>query len=346
MKALITGGCGFIGSHVVRAFLDDGWEVTNLDKLTYAANLANLAGASTSPKYTFVEGDLCDLGLVRDLVAGRDLVLNFAAETHVDRSLLDPAVFARTDVEGVVCLLEAVRADGRAALVHMSTDEVFGSLPPGVEAGEDQVFAPGSPYSASKAAAELMIGAYSETYGMPITVLRACNVFGPNQHIEKFIPLFMRRALQGEEMPLYGDGLQEREWLFVRDLVAAIRLVVRMLPSSGLARFNIGSGMRAPNIEIARTICRLAERSEELIRPVQDRPGHDRRYALDSSKLRAAGWAPATSLADGLAETFEWYRRRPLEMDEATSEYFQTQYSERLRGAALSFGDLDATATS
>jgi dTDP-glucose 4,6-dehydratase len=334
VKALITGGCGFIGSHVVRAFLQDGWAVINLDKLTYAANPANLESAAGHPGYTFVQGDLCDPELLRDLVSSTDLVLNFAAETHVDRSLLDPAVFARTDVEGVVCLLEAIRADGRTALVHMSTDEVFGSLPAPIEADEDQPFAPGSPYSASKAAAELMIHAYCETYGLPVTVLRACNVFGPNQHLEKFIPLFITRALAGDEMPLYGDGLQEREWLHVEDLVSAVRLVARSLPASGLAKFNVGSGHRLPNIELARRICELTERPVELIRPVLDRPGHDRRYALDSSRIRARGWAPTIDIEDGLVDVVDWYRRRrdpSGESDPGFAHYFREQYGARLQ---------------
>lgn len=338
MKALITGGCGFIGSHVVHAFLADGWDVTNLDKLTYAANPANLAGLEATDAYTFVNGDLCDAALVRELVAGTDLVLNFAAETHVDRSLLDPAVFARTDVEGVVCLLEAVRADGHAAFVQMSTDEVFGSLPAGVEADEDHPFAPSSPYSASKAAAELMIRAYAETYGLPATILRACNVFGPRQHREKFIPLFITRALSGEPMPLYGDGLQEREWLYVDDLVEAVRLVTRHLPASGLTRFNIGSGLRMPNIEIAKWICELTERPAELIRPVIDRPGHDRRYALDSRRIRSMGWSPAVEIAEGLMRTVEWYTAAAGHSG-ANAEfdaYFRAQYGRRLGEAPTS----------
>lgn len=338
MKALITGGCGFIGSHVVHAFLADGWDITNLDKLTYAANPANLAGLEATDAYTFVNGDLCDAALVRELVAGTDLVLNFAAETHVDRSLLDPAVFARTDVEGVVCLLEAVRADGHAAFVQMSTDEVFGSLPAGVEADENHPFAPGSPYSASKAAAELMIRAYAETYGLPATILRACNVFGPHQHREKFIPLFITRALSGEPMPLYGDGLQEREWLYVDDLVEAVRLVTRHLPASGLTRFNIGSGLRMPNIEIAKWICELTERPAELIRPVIDRPGHDRRYALDSRRIRSMGWSPAVEIAAGLMRTVEWYTAAAGHSG-ANAEfdaYFRAQYGRRLGEAPSS----------
>lgn len=334
MRALITGGCGFIGSHVVLALVRDGWEVTNLDKLTYAANPRNLASIDQAAGYTFVHGDLCDAPLVRDLTAGQDLVINFAAETHVDRSLLDPATFARTDVEGVVSLLEAVRADGRAAFIQMSTDEVFGSLPGGVEAAEDHPFAPGSPYSASKAAAELMVRAYAETYGLPATILRACNVFGPHQHIEKFIPLFITQALAGEPMPLYGDGLQQREWLFVDDLVEAVRLVVRTMPSVGLSRYNIGSGQRLPNIEVARQICALTERPAELIRPVEDRPGHDRRYALDSSRIRSLGWAPKSTVAEGLERAVAWYssHRDQHASDGAFQEYFEAQYGHRLGG--------------
>jgi len=333
MRALITGGCGFIGSHVTRAFVRDGWDVTNLDKLTYAANPANVSDLTDSPGYRHVQGDLCDAALVKELVAGADLVLNFAAETHVDRSLLDPAIFARTDVEGVVCLLEAIRSDGRAALVHMSTDEVFGSLPAPEEAAEDRHFAPSSPYSASKAAAELMIRAYCETYDLPVTVLRSCNVFGPNQHIEKFIPLFTMRALAGEPMPLYGDGLQEREWLFVEDLVDAVRLVTKALPPSGMQAIHIGSGFRIANIEAARRICELTERPMELIQPVLDRPGHDRRYALDCSKLRSLGWQPATTFETGLARTVAWYAEAGRERAAQDSEfagYFREQYGKRL----------------
>jgi dTDP-glucose 4,6-dehydratase len=333
LKALITGGCGFIGSHVTRAFVTDGWEVTNLDKLTYAANPANLADLEQAPNYRLVQGDLCDAPLMRELVAGADLVVNFAAETHVDRSLLDPAVFARTDVEGVVCLLEAIRADGRAALMQMSTDEVFGSLPAPEEAAEDRAFAPTSPYSASKAAAELMIRAYAETYSLPVTVLRSCNVFGPNQHIEKFIPLFVMRALAGEPMPLYGDGLQEREWLFIDDLVAAVRMVARALPSEGLQALHVGSGYRIPNVAVARRICELTERPVELIQPVLDRPGHDRRYAIDSSRLRSLGWTPAVTFEEGLARTVAWYSangRSQAETDGDFGRYFAEQYGARL----------------
>lgn len=335
MRALVTGGCGFIGSHVVRGLIGDGWEVTNVDRLTYAANPANVAEVADNPRYRFVEGDICDASLMRELVGSAELVLNFAAETHVDRSLLEPGVFVRTDVEGVVTLLEALRERPGTAFVHMSTDEVFGSIPAPLEAAEDAPFAPSSPYAASKAAAELMIRAYAETYGMAVTVLRCCNVYGPRQHLEKFIPLFTMRALAGEPMPLYGDGLQEREWLYVDDLVAAVRLVLRGLPTAtGVHAVHIGSGERVPNRVTAELICELLERPRELITPVADRPGHDRRYALDSSRLRGLGWSPQWRFAEGLAATVAWYREhgaawaRTAQGDFA--RYFEQQYGERL----------------
>ncbi|MGE5596209.1 MAG: dTDP-glucose 4,6-dehydratase [Hyphomicrobiales bacterium] len=335
MRVLVTGGCGFIGSHVVRALLADGHEVTNLDKLTYASNQANVADVAASPAYRFVHGDICDPELVPLLVRDADLVLNFAAETHVDRSLLDPAAFVRTDIEGVVCLLEAVRRHPEARLVHMSTDEVFGSLPPGVEADEDAPFAPSSPYSASKAAAELQLRAYASTYGLPLTVIRCCNVYGPAQHIEKFIPLFTTRALAGQELPLYGDGLQEREWLFVEDLVAAVRLVVAEPASEpGVRAIHVGSGERVANIEVARKICALVGAPHHLIRPVTDRPGHDRRYALDVSRLRARGWAPQVPFDEGLARTIRWYADHPATWEGAATPefaaYMESQYGSRL----------------
>lgn len=336
MKALVTGGCGFIGSHAVRGLLADGWQVTNLDKLTYASNLANLGEALEHSGHRLVEGDLCDTALVRELAEGADLVVNFAAETHVDRSLLDPGVFVRTDVEGVVSLLEAVKDQPKTALIHMSTDEVFGSLPEPQEAKEDWPFAPSSPYSASKAAAELMIRAYAETYSLPVTVIRCCNVYGPNQHMEKFIPLFAMRAMAGEPLPLYGDGRQQREWLYVDDFVDALRVIVGNLPATpGVQPVHVGSGERVPNIEVAQHICAFLERSADLIRPVMDRPGHDRRYAVDSSKLRAMGWAPQRRFEEGLEATVRWYAEHGNEWAVGAGGdfggYFAKQYGERLR---------------
>lgn len=335
MRALVTGGCGFIGSHVVCALVADGWEVVNLDRMTYAANPANVAEVVGHPRYRFVRGDICDGALVRELVGAVDVVLNFAAETHVDRSLLDPGVFVRTDVEGVVMILEALRERPGTALVHMSTDEVFGSIPAPLEAREDRAFAPSSPYAASKAAAELMIRAYAETYGMAVTVVRCCNVFGPRQHLEKFIPLFTMRALAGEPMPLYGDGMQEREWLHVDDLVEAVRLVLGDLPTVvGVRAVHVGSGERVANRVTAELICDLLGRPRELITPVADRPGHDRRYALDSSRMRELGWAPRRRFVEGLAETVRWYRDHGATWAGTAqgdfAGYFERQYGGRL----------------
>ncbi|MCE7927519.1 MAG: dTDP-glucose 4,6-dehydratase [Dehalococcoidia bacterium] len=335
MRVLVTGGCGFIGSHVARALVAAGHAVTNLDALTYASNPANVASIAAHPRYRFVEGNICDSALVRELVADVDVVINFAAETHVDRSLLDPGIFVRTDVEGVVSLLEAVRATRTARLVHMSTDEVFGSLAPGVEAEEEGQFAPTSPYSASKAAAELQVRAYAETYELPVTVLRSCNVYGPNQHIEKFIPLFITRALAGVPLPLYGDGLQEREWIHVDDIVAAVGLLLEHLPgAAGAHAIHIGSGERLPNRVVAEAICRLAGRDESLIQRVEDRPGHDRRYALNSRRLRSRGWRPAVRFEEGLERTVRWYAGNADAWAAAENpefrEYFARQYGERL----------------
>ncbi len=338
MRAVVTGGCGFIGSHVTRALLADGWGVTNLDALTYAGNPLNLADAVTHPRYTFVHGDICDTALVRSVVSGADLLLNFAAETHVDRSLLGPAAFVRTDVEGVVSLLEALRDEPRAAFVHMSTDEVFGEISDPDEAAEDHPFAPASPYSASKAAAELQVRAYAQSYGMPATIIRACNVYGPNQHVEKFIPLFITRAMAGEALPLYGDGRQQREWLYIDDLVAAVRAVIGELHNDGVRAIHAGSHERAANIDVARAICSLNERPTSLITPVQDRPGHDRRYALDSSRLRSLGWRPEVLMEEGLARTVAWYRGHPETWGNAANGdgfagYFAEQYAGRLAKA-------------
>ena len=334
MKVLVTGGCGFIGSHMVRQLLADGWQVTNLDNLTYASNPANLASVVDDPGYRFVHGDICDAPLVKELVAGQDLVLNFAAETHVDRSLLGPAAFVRANVEGVVCLLEAIRADGHAELIQMSTDEVFGSVPDPEESAEDRPFRPSSPYSASKAAAELQVAAYRTTYGLPVTVLRGCNVYGPNQHLEKFIPLFAARSMRREPLPLYGDGLQQREWIHVSDLIHAISVVIRAGSGTQTGAIHIGSGERRTNLEIARQICDLNERPRDLIAHVEDRAGHDRRYALDSSRLRALGWAPEVPFEHGLARTVAWYVENSSRDDPAFASYLREQYEVRLAGAA------------
>lgn len=335
MKALVTGGCGFIGSHVVRALLGDGWQVVNLDALTYAANPNNLAAVANSSAYTFVHGDICDTARVSSLLSDVDLLLNFAAETHVDRSLLGPSRFVRTDVEGVVSLLESLRTHPNVRFIHMSTDEVFGPLEAPAEAREDDAFAPTSPYSASKAAAELQLRAYAASYGVRATVLRACNVYGPNQHVEKFIPLFITRALANQPLPLYGDGRQVREWLHVADLVSALRVVLRMPPPETLQALHIGSGERIANLDVAADICHHTGCPRSRIMPVEDRPGHDRRYALDCSRLRAMDWHPAVRFKHGLADTIDWYRHNSATWSlafrhQGFEQYWSDQYADRL----------------
>lgn len=334
MRILVTGGSGFIGSHVVDALIARGHDVVNLDALTYAADPANNAVVTGHPRYRFVHGNICDRRLVEELVDAVDVIVNFAAETHVDRSLHDPVPFIRTDVEGVAVLLEVARRRPGVHVVHMSTDEVFGSLSPGVLADVDYPFAPASPYAASKAAAELLVAAYRRTYDLPITVIRSCNIYGPRQHLEKFIPLFITRALRGEPMPLYGDGLQEREWLFIDDFVDAFEKILSIIHGRP-GTFHVASGQRVSNRWVAETICHLTGAPLDLIRPVADRPGHDRRYALDASSVLALGWRPLSTLESGLARTVEWYRRhaeRKIGQPEFR-EWLRAQYASRLGSA-------------
>lgn len=332
MKILVTGGAGFIGSNFVRHLLathpDD--HVVNLDKLTYAGNPANLADVADSPRYTFVQGDVCDAGLVRDVARGVDAVVNMAAETHVDRSLLEPDAFLRTDVFGVFTLLEAVRDLGIPRLLHVSTDEVYGSVPTG-SSRESDPLRPSNPYSASKAGGDLLALAYFQTHRTPVVITRSSNNFGPNQYPEKVIPLFITNALDDAPLPLYGDGRNVRDWLFVRDNCAAIDTVLRRGRDGEI--YNIGGGTEVENIDLTHQILRLTGKPETLIRPVKDRPGHDRRYSLDSSKVSELGWRPRHSFGAALAETVRWYREhepwwRPIKSGEFRA-YYARQYGNR-----------------
>ena len=332
MKLLVTGGAGFIGSnfirHVLTAHPDDS--IVNLDKLTYAGNPANLADVEHSPRYRFVQGDICDAKLVRDLLAGVDAVVNMAACTHVDRSLMEPEEFLRTDVFGVFTLLEAARDLKVPRVVHISTDEVYGS----VEAGssrEGDPLRPRNPYSASKASGDLLAHAYWETHRVPVLVTRSSNNFGPYQYPEKVIPLFITNALEDRPLPLYGDGRNVRDWLYVLDNCVAIDLVLRQGRDGEV--YNIGGGHEVENIALTREILRLVGRPETLIEPVKDRPGHDRRYSLDSSKIRQLGWAPAHPFSAALASTVAWYHAheawwRPLKSGEFRG-YYERQYGHR-----------------
>jgi dTDP-glucose 4,6-dehydratase len=332
VKLVVTGGAGFIGSnfirHVLREHPDD--YVVNLDKLTYAGNPANVADLQPDPRYTFVQGDICDGGLVRDVLRGVDAVVNFAAESHVDRSLVEPDDFLKTDVFGVLTLLEAVRALRIPRLLHIGTDEVYGSVGEGSSSEQDPL-RPSNPYSASKAAGDLLALAYWRTHGVPVVITRSSNNFGPYQYPEKVVPLFITNALDDQSLPLYGDGRNVRDWLYVLDNCAAIDLVLRRGRDGEV--YNVGGGHEVENVVLTHEILRLTGKSETLIRRVSDRPGHDRRYSVDSTKIRRLGWTPRHPFAAALETTVRWYREheawwRPLKSGEFRSWYAR-QYANR-----------------
>jgi dTDP-glucose 4,6-dehydratase len=354
---LVTGGAGFIGSRFVRDTLAsrDGTRISVLDKLTYAGNEANLEPVRMDPeqagRFRFVRGDIADESVVGPLVAEVDAVVNFAAESHVDRSILDPEAFLRTGVLGVHVLLEACRreaeraraggrtvADGRTRaeprFVQVSTDEVYGSVDTG-RSVEGDVLAPRSPYAAAKAAGELLVRSYIATYGLDAVITRGSNTYGPHQHPEKLIPLFVTNALDDRELPLYGDGRQVRDWLHVADHAAAVAFVLR----HGVAgeAYNAPGGNELPNREVVRRILDALGKPWSLVRSVPDRPGHDRRYAMDGSKLHALGWTPARSFEEGLAETIRWFADHPEWWRAARSgdwdAYYERQYGARLAGS-------------
>jgi len=340
-RLLVTGGAGFIGSSYVRDVLArrDGTRITVLDKLTYAGNEANLAPVRADPaldaRLRFVRGDIADPETVRPLVADADAVVNFAAESHVDRSILDPEAFLRTGVIGVHVLLEAVRAlDRPVRFVQVSTDEVYGS----VEAGhsvETDALEPRSPYAAAKAAGELLARSYFVTFGTDVVVTRGSNTFGPYHHPEKLIPLFVTNALDDLPLPLYGDGRQRRDWLYVSDHAGAIDHVLRHGASG--ATYNVPGGTEMENVEVVRLLLDRLGKPWSLVRHVEDRPGHDRRYAMDGSRIAALGWRNRISFADGLAETIDWFRDheawwRAIRSDDWDA-YYERQYGARLAGA-------------
>jgi len=329
VKLLVTGGCGFIGSNFIRHVLGAHPEdhVVNLDKLTYAGNPANLADVEGDARYAFVHGDICDAALVRDVARGVDAVVNLAASTHVDRSLMEPDEFLRTDVFGVFTLLEAVRDLKIPRLLHISTDEVYGSVEHG-SSREGDALRPSNPYSASKAGGDLLALAYWQTHRVPVVITRSSNNFGPFQYPEKVIPLFVTNALEDTPLPLYGDGRNVRDWLYVLDNCAAIDLVLRRGKDGEV--YNIGGGHEVENVVLTRQILRLTGKPETLIQPVRDRPGHDRRYALDSKKVQQLGWAPRHAFAAALEATVAWYREheawwRPLKSGEFRA-YYARQY--------------------
>jgi dTDP-glucose 4,6-dehydratase len=304
---LVTGGAGFIGSHFVRETLrrNKDTRVVNLDKLTYAGNLDNLRDVEADPRYEFVFGDIRDKALVRNLFARVQGVVHFAAETHVDRSIYDAGEFVLSNVHGTYTLLDALRAfPAIEFFVHISTDEVYGSRP-GRAARETDPLAPSSPYAATKAAGDHLARAYHATYGLPTIVLRPSNTYGPCQFPEKLIPLFLTNALEGKTLPVFGDGLHIRDWLYVEDHCLAVEAAI--LRGRAGSVYNVGGGCELANIDLARKILNALEAPSELIQFVADRPGHDRRYAMDSSLIRALGWEPKTPFAEGLKRTVRWY---------------------------------------
>jgi dTDP-glucose 4,6-dehydratase len=334
LTVLVTGGCGFIGGNFVRYVLetDPGVAVVNFDKLTYAGNLANLADVEGHARYRFVRGDVADADAVRAvLTPGVDSVIHFAAESHVDRSIQDSGPFVRTNVLGTQVLLDAARAANVRRFVQVSTDEVYGSLGPTGAFTEETPLAPNSPYAASKAAADLLVRSYAHTFGLPAVITRCSNNYGPYQFPEKLIPLFISNLLRDEPVPVYGDGLQVRDWIHVRDHCAAVYQVWREAKAGSV--YNVGGRCEKTNLELTHALLDALGKSRSLIRYVADRPGHDRRYAIDCSKIeRDLGWRPAVPFGQGLPDTVEWYRSHAdWVADVRTGEYLK--YYERQYGA-------------
>jgi dTDP-glucose 4,6-dehydratase len=330
MRVLVTGGAGFIGSHFARRLAAAGEELVVLDKLTYAGNRANLEGV----EHEFHQGDIADPAAVGLAAHGCDAIVNFAAESHVDRSILDGADFLRTNVNGASVLLERARETG-ARLLQVSTDEVYGDVPPGVSSTESDPLSPSSPYSAAKASGDLLVLAHVRTYGVDALITRGSNTYGSRQYPEKILPLFVTNALDGEPLPLYGDGRQVRDWLYVDDHCGGIELALR--EGSPGEVYNVGGGQEVENREITRRVLELTGADGSLITPVEDRAGHDRRYSVDSTKLEALGWTTGWTLETGLPATVAWYRdnRAWWEQIKHSADfrsYYERQYAKRLAG--------------
>jgi dTDP-glucose 4,6-dehydratase len=335
VEVLVTGGAGFIGSNFVRYALaqHEDWHITNLDKLTYAGRLENLHDLKDHPRHTFVHGDIADEAVAAPLVRAADIVVHFAAETHVDRSLMHAGDFIRTDVFGTFVLLEAAReAPKLRRFIQISTDEVYGNVPEGSSRETDEL-KPRNPYSASKAGADRLAYSYFATYNVPVVITRASNNYGPYQFPEKIIPLFVTNAVDDIPVPLYGDGGQIRDWLHVEDHCRAVDLLIEAGVNGEV--YNVGGGNHIRNVDLTKRILQLAGKTEALIQHVPDRQGHDRRYSLDTTKLRGLGWEPRVSFEDGLAATVRWYLEnewwwRPIkDADPAFRSYYETQYGSR-----------------
>ncbi len=332
-RVLITGGCGFIGSHFVRRMLTrhPGLEVVNLDALTYAGNPRNVEDVADDPRYRFVHGSIADPEAVADAAEGCDAIVNFAAETHVDRSIHAGYEFVTSNVIGPMTLLAWLREHG-GRMVHVSTDEVYGDIEPGEASKETDGLQPSSPYSAAKAGGDLQVLASVRTYGVEAMITRGSNTYGPYQYPEKMIPLFTTNLLDAQPVPVYGDGRQARDFIWAEDHCAGIELVLEKGEAGEI--YNVGGGQEIENLETTRRLLELTGRDESFVTHVEDRLGHDRRYALDCSKLRALGWAPETSFAEGLERTVAWYGARrdwwePIKRGEVFESYAARQYGSR-----------------
>jgi len=334
MNLFVTGGAGFIGSSFIRHVLSLGQDhrIVNFDKLTYAGNLANLESVARHPHYRFVKGDICDSAAVTQAMQGCDAVVHFAAESHVDRSIYEPGPVIETNITGTFILLQVARKLNLQRFIHISTDEVYGDLQPGQVSDENFQICPNSPYSASKASADLLVRSFHRTYGFPAIITRSSNNYGPYQFPEKLLPLLISNILEDKTLPVYGDGRQERNWIHVDD---NSRGILAVLERGRLGEvYNIGGADVIENIDMVRRLLAILHKPESLIRYVTDRPGHDRRYALDSTKLiKELGWSPRISLADGLLQTVNWYRDNSAWVaavrDGAYRTYYDKYYENR-----------------
>ena len=330
MRILVTGGAGFIGSHLVRRLLSHDHAVVNLDALRYSGNLDNLSDIANDSRYVFIHGDICDAKVVAGALKDHriEAVINCAAETHVDRSILDPSSFARTDVVGTGILLEEARKATVKRYLQVSTDEVYGNVEKG-HSRESDPLVPRSPYAASKAGGDLMALSYWTTYRFPVVITRGSNTYGPNQYPEKFIPLFVTNAIENQPLPLYGDGKNRRDWLSVFDHCAAIEHILSHGKPGSV--YNVGGGNEQENLVVAETILAHLGKPKSLIRYIEDRPGHDRRYAVDCSRAYALGWTPVVPFEQGLRDTIDWYRVHASWWQKIKSGEFRAYYEQMYR---------------